>query len=71
MKTQPRTIIQTTKYNASCNHCVTLEDDYCVPFLKSKFLILTLCHIFYLPTNSVIFGEYDFVSSVLGIKLRN
>ena len=38
MKTQPRTIIQTTKYNASCNHCVTLEDDYCVPFLKSKFL---------------------------------
>ena len=68
MKTQPRAIIRTTKYNASCNHGVTLEDDYCVPFLKSKFLIPTL---FYLPTPSVIFGEYDFVSSVLGIKLRN
>ena len=37
-----------------------------VPFLKSKILIRTLCHIFYLP--KLLNSESDFISSVLQNK---
>ena len=73
MKTQPWAIfarVRTTKCSAGCNHDDSVQDDYCVPFLKSKFLILTLHHIFYLSTPLVIYGECNFVSSVSGNRMR-
>ena len=53
----------------SCNHDGSLEDNYCVPLFKLKFLIPTLRHIFCSPKPSKIYGESDFESSVLRNKL--
>ena len=72
MKTQSWAIfarVRTAKRSAGCNHDDSLEDDYCVPFFKLKFLIPTLRHIFYLPNSSNNYGECDFASSVSGNKL--
>ena len=72
MKTQSWTIltgVRGAKHSAGCNHHDSLEDDYCVPFFKLKFLIPTLRHIFYSPNSSNIHGERDFASSVSGNKL--
>ena len=72
MKTQSWAIfarVRTAKRSAGCNHDDSLEDDYCVPFFKLKFLIPTLRNIFYSPNSSNIHGECDFASSVLGNKL--
>ena len=71
-KTQPWDIfarVRTAKCIASCNHDGSLEDNYCVPFFKLKFLIPTLRHIFCLPKASKIYGESDFESSILWNKL--
>ena len=62
MKTQSWNIFATVraaKYIASCSHDGSLEANYCVPFLKLKFLIPTLRHMFYLPKSSKIYGESD------------
>ena len=72
MKTQTRDIfgrVCTVKCITGCNHDGFLEDDYCVPFFKLKYLIPALHHIFYLLKPSNIYRERDFVSSVLGNKL--
>ena len=72
MKTQPWDIfarVRTAKCIASCNHDGSLEDNYCVPFFKLKFLIPTLRHIFCSPKASKIYGESDFESSVSRNKL--
>ena len=61
--------VRTAKHSVGCNHDDSLEDDYCVPFFKLKFLIPTLRHIFYTPNSSNIHGECDFASSVSGNKL--
>ena len=47
----------------------SLEDNYCFQLFKSKFLIATLRHIFFLPKPSKIYGESDFESSVSQNKL--
>ena len=72
MKTQSWAIfarVRTAKRSVGCNHDDSLEDDYCAPFFKLKFLIPTLRHIFYLPNSPNIHGECDFASSVSGNKL--
>ena len=61
--------VRTAKYIASCNHDGSLEDNYCVPFFKLKFLIPTLRHIFCSPEPSKIYGESNFESSVSQNKL--
>ena len=53
-----------SKCTASCDHDGSLEDDYCVPFFKLKFLIPTWRHIFCSPKPSKIYRESDFESSV-------
>ena len=71
-KTQPWDIfarIRTAKCIASCNHDGFLEDNYCVPFFKLRFLIPTLCHIFCSPKALKIYGESEFESSVSRNKL--
>ena len=73
MKTQPWAIfarVRTAKYIADGKYDDSSEDNYCVPFFKSKFLIPTLSHIFYSAKHSNIYRECDFVSSVTGNKLR-
>ena len=70
-KTQPWDIfarVRTAKCIAGCNHNHSLEDDYCVPFFKLKFLIPTLRHILYSPKSSNIYQESSFVSSGSGNK---
>ena len=72
MKTQSWAIfarVRTAKRSTGCSHDDSLEDDYCVPFFKLKFLIRKLRHIFYSPNSSNIQGECDFASSVSGNKL--
>ena len=67
IKTQPCNTfsrVSTAKCTSSCNHDGSLEDNSCVPFLKLKFLIPTLRHIFCLPKPLKIYGESYFVSSV-------
>ena len=67
MKTQPWDIFarkRITKCVVGCNHDGSLENHYCVPFFKLKFLIHTLCHIFYSTKSSNIYEESDFISSV-------
>ena len=59
IKTQPEVIfarVQTAKCNTVCTHDDSLEDYYCFPFLRSRFLIPTLHLIFNLskPLNSYI-----------------
>ena len=61
--------VHTAKYIASCNHDGSLEDNYCAPFFKLKFLIPTLRNIFCLPKSSKIYEESDFESSVSRNKL--
>ena len=57
MKTQP--------WDIFARKCIrSLENDYCVQFFKLKFLIHTLCHIFYSTKSSNIYEESDFISSV-------
>ena len=62
--------VSTTKCITSCNYDGSLEDNYCVPFFKLKFLIPTLRQIFCLPRPSKIYGESDFESSAAQNKLR-
>ena len=72
MKTQSWSIfarVRTAKRSACSSQDDSLEDDYCVPFFKLKFLIPTLRHIFYSPNSSNIHGEFDFTTNVLGNKL--
>ena len=72
MKTQSWAIfarVCTAKRSAGCNHDGSLEDDYCVPSFKLKFLIPTLRNIFYSPNSSNIHGECNFASFVSGNKL--
>ena len=59
----------TAKCIARCNHDDSLGDNYCVPLFKLKFLVPTLRHIFCSPKPSKIYGESDFLSSVLRNKL--
>ena len=71
-KTQPWDIfarVRTAKCIASCNHDGSLEDNYCVPFFKLKFLSPTLRHIFCSSKASKIYGESDLESSVSWNKL--
>ena len=59
-KTQPRDIfarVSRAKCTASCNDDGCLEDNYCVPFFKLKFLIPTLRPIFCLSKASKIYRE--------------
>ena len=70
MKTQPWAIfatVTTAKCSTGYNHDDSLEEDYTVPFLKSKFLIPLLRHIFYLLKPNI-YKKCDFVSSVYGNK---
>ena len=70
IKTKPWAIfarVSTAKYIPGCNG-ESLEDDYCVPFFKLKFLI-HITSMFYTPKTLDIYGEYDIVSSVSGNKL--
>ena len=53
----------TAKCITSCNHDGSLEDDYCVPFFKLKFLIPTIRHIVCSPKPKI-YGQSDFESSV-------
>ena len=46
------------------NHDCSFEDNYCVLFVKLKFLIPTLRHMFCSRKSSKIYGETDFLSSV-------
>ena len=62
--------LPTAKCIASCNHDVSLKDDYCVPFIKLKFLISTSHHMFSSPKPSNIYGERHFVSSISRNKLE-
>ena len=62
--------LPTAKCITSCNHGVSSEDDHCAPLFKLKFLLPTLHQMFYLPNPSNIYGERDFVSSVLRNKLE-
>ena len=48
--------VRTAKCITNWNHDGSLEDNYCVPFFKSKFLITTLRHIFCSPKPSKIYG---------------
>ena len=48
----------------------SLEDNYCVPLFKLKFLIPTLRHIFCSPKPWKIYRESDFVSSASRNKLE-
>ena len=73
-KTQPWDIfarVSTAKCIGSCNHDEFLEDDYCFPFFKLKYLIPTLHHIFCLLKPWNIYGESNFVSSISLNKLEN
>ena len=67
LKTQPCNTfsrVSTAKCTSSCNHDGSLKDNYCVPFLKLKFFIPTLRHIFCLPKPLKVYGESYFGSSV-------
>ena len=65
---QHESCVRTAKRSSGCNHDDSLEDNYCVPFFKLKFLIPTLRHIFYSPNSSNIHGECDFARPVSGNK---
>ena len=67
MKTQPWDIfarVITAKCITGCHRDKSLEDDYCVPFFRLKFLIPTLRHILYYTKPSDSYGECEFVSSI-------
>ena len=58
--------IRTAKCIVRCNHNGSLEDDYCIPFFKLKFLISALRHIFFSPKPSKIYRESSVSRNRLG-----
>ena len=74
MKTQSWAIfarVRTAKRSVGCNHDDSLEDDYCAPFFKLKFLIPTLRHIFYSPNSSNTTENVTFQVPFQGISWEN
>ena len=63
-KTQPCDIFARYFILTICDHGGSLKDDYCSIF-PDEILHSTLCQMFCLPWPSNIYGESDFVSSVL------